>query len=194
MAAPIRRGREAIMNDFTERAERVALALNGFIGLLHAARITATVWIRHSEKFPIAGKYGLQMTGGTILLTLRRFEDLWGSHITKLLPEDSVGRNRGEWVIHEINNRQLRVTVNRLVAHYSGDKLASPLSNDDIRDLIQLNGWATEQDMLRWTGEVMWRVMDVRNDLVRRSDLPTPDDGWLKQAMEIFEEAGGRRN
>lgn len=181
------------MSDLQERAERVALALNGFIGLLHAARITAIVWIRHRDKYPVAGKYGLQMTGGTILLTLRRFEDLWGSHIAELLPENSVGRNRGQWVIDEINNRQLRVTVNRLFAHYSEAKLAPPLSSDDITDLIQRNGWATEQELLMWTGEVMWRLTEVRDDLGRRYGLPTPDDGWLKQAMEIVEEAGERR-
>ena len=56
----------------SHRAELIAHTLIAFIGVLYAARVTAAMWIQHAEQYPIAAKYSLQMTGGTILLTLRK--------------------------------------------------------------------------------------------------------------------------
>ena len=64
----------------TAGARLIASTLNRFVGMLHAARSTAMVWMTHAENpesvYRIASKYGLQMTFGTTLLTLRKFEDL----------------------------------------------------------------------------------------------------------------------
>jgi hypothetical protein len=68
------------------------------------------MWLQHSEKNPVAAKYSLQMTGGTILLTLRKFDDFWRAHIRPLLRKKSEVHHKGERIIDEIQKRDLRTT------------------------------------------------------------------------------------
>src|SRR3989338_10750489 len=137
------------------RAELVAHTLNGLIGVLYAARLTAVMWLRYARQHPIAAKYSLQMTGGTILLTLRKFDDLWRSHIRPLIPSTSASRQKGEQIIDEIKKRHLRTTANRLIAHYAPKANRPPLSETEILELVKKNGWNTAPALLTWAGPVI---------------------------------------
>ena len=110
----------------SDQAELVAHILNGFIGVLYAARVTAFMWLQHAEQHPIAAKYSLQMTGGTIFLTLRKFDEFWRSCIRSLLPKNSENRQKGEHIIEEIKKRHLLTTANQLVAHYGRKGVVLP--------------------------------------------------------------------
>ena len=145
-----------------KRVEQIVQTLNAFIGILYAARVSAFIWLGHAERHPIALKYSLQMTGGTILLTLRKIDDLWRFHIQHLLPETSDGRKKGEWIINEMQNRHLRTTANRLIAHYAAEKDCLPLSETDITELIWIPaGVAHQRNILRESGP---RISSVRVD------------------------------
>jgi hypothetical protein len=60
-----------------DHARRIVDTVNRFGGTLHAARCMAQICIQNaaSPAFSIAAKYGLQMTFGTSILTLRKFQD-----------------------------------------------------------------------------------------------------------------------
>ncbi len=171
----------------SERVEQVVQALNALIGVLYAARVSAAIWLGHAERHPIAAKYGLQMTDGTALLMLRKFDDLWRFHIQCLLPKASEGRERGEWITNEIEKRGLRTTANRLIAHYAAETDRLPLSDTEILELIKKNGWETEQELLVWIGRVIWNLVDVRDELRRRYRvMESMDDAWMKSALDLF--------
>lgn len=171
-------------------AERVGQTLNAFIGILYAARISATVWLAHADRHPIAAKYTLQMTDGTILLTLRKFDDLWHSYIKRLLPKTVTARNKGEWIIKDIARRHLRGTANKLIAHYADKTHLLPLSEIEIAEWIKKNGWHTEQELLMWVGQVIWNMIDVRDAIRERYRvMESMDDGWMKSALTFVVQA-----
>jgi len=167
------------------RAELVAHTLNGFIGVLFAARVTAVMWLQHAEQHPIAAKYSLQMTGGTIFLTLRKFDDLWPSRIRPLLSKNSENRQKGDRIIEEIKARDLRTTANQLVAHY-GRKGSPPLLEAEIVELIKKHGWKTEQNFLMWIGPVISNLIDVCDEIRRLYRvMESMDDAWMKSALDM---------
>ncbi len=144
------------------------------------------MWIRDAEQYPIAAKYSLQMTGGTILLTLRKFEDLWRTHIRPLLPKTSKIRQTGEQIISEIKNRHLRRAANRLIAHYAPKHNRLPLSETEIVELIEENGWKTEQEFLMWVGPVIWNLIEVRDEIRRLYHfMESMDDAWMKSMLDF---------
>ena len=170
----------------SHRAELVAQTLNGLIGALYAAQLTALMWLRYTQEHPIAAKYSLQMTCGTIFLTLRKFHDLWRSHIRPLLPKTSESRQKGEQIIDEIKTRHLRTTANRLIAHYAPERNRPPLSETEILELVKKNGWNTVQELLTWVGPVIWNLIDVREEIRRvYRVMESMDDSWMVNALDL---------
>lgn len=155
-------------SEIRERAKRVADALNGFVGALHGARCTGVVWAHHAEnlQYRLAAKYALQNVFGIVALTLRKFEDLWTHHLRVLIPDISPSRAYCENLIAECNDRNLRQTTNRLIAHYAPGTRDFPLSRAEIASLIKSNKWNTDEEVIHWIGEIMPKLISVRDELM----------------------------
>jgi hypothetical protein len=155
------------------------MTLNRFIGALHAARCTAVLWSQHVENpmYEIAAKYGLQMTFGTTMLTLRKFQDLGaGGHLRALVSAEAPARASIEWVLQECEKHNTRKAANRLFAHYAADKADPPLSAREIRDLVIAGGWTTEEEVVAWAGPIIDRLRTIRDDVMSRYGITTFDD------------------
>ena len=155
----------------TDRAKRVATTLNRFIGMLHAARCTAALWIRHAEdpRYRFAAQYGLQMTFGTAMLTLRKFQDLSTTgQLEALIPEGTEARRVTEWVLRECDQHNARDSANLLFAHYAPHKTEPPLSEREIRALVEAGGWSTEEEVVEWIAPIIDNLRFIRDDMMSR--------------------------
>jgi hypothetical protein len=63
-------------SETVSHAQRVAEVLDEFIGLLFIARATGVLRGVLGHKHPVAAAHALLMSEGTILITVRRFDDL----------------------------------------------------------------------------------------------------------------------
>jgi hypothetical protein len=163
-----------------EQATLLATTLNRFVGMLHAARCAAIIWIRHAEDpvYRIAAKYGLQMTFGTTVLTLRKFQDLAATgQLQKQMPDGAEARIFIEWILRECEEHKTRDAANRLFAHYAPHKTDPPLSNRDIRTLVEAGRWATEEEFVEWTGPIVDRLGLIRDDIMCRYGITTLAEG-----------------
>jgi hypothetical protein len=154
-------------SDTREHARRVADALNRFAGALHGARWTGKIWEQHAENpsFRVAAKYGLQGAFGITVLTLRKFGDLWEKHLCFMLPAATAARASCEELIAECRTRNLRKTANLLFAHYAPKKVDWPLGPEEIVGLIRGNGWDTEEEVLDWVGQLIPKILAVRDEV-----------------------------
>jgi len=155
-----------------EGVQRVLQTLNTFVGRLHAATwigawLVANAGNREHEH---ALKYGLQMTGGAIALTIRKFQDLWRGHIEGLVTTGSPGWKAADWILQEAQRRNLRETANRIVAHFAEEPGAWPLSSDETLALIQSNGWNTEEEVLEWGRQALHRLIALRDAISERME------------------------
>jgi hypothetical protein len=166
-------------------AERVAATLDEFIGLLFIARTTGALWGVLGHKHPIAAAHALIMSEGTILITLRRFYDLWKHHVERLLGLADLGFKEGQWLVTEIDQRNLRKTANKLFAHYAERNSDLPLTHQEIIELLHSNGWATEQEVLEWAGQAMWRIAEVAAAIRAKYSLPGSEPkAWMLDSMK----------
>jgi hypothetical protein len=162
---------DAVAVGSEEHARRVGNTLNRFVGALHAARGTALIWIHNAgdPRYAIAAKYGLQMTFETTVLTLRKFQDLYrGNHLQVLIPEGTPTRARCEWILEQCREHNIRRSANLLFAHYAEDVDDPPLSSRETLALVQGGGWDTEEEVVEWTGTVIERMREIRDDVMRR--------------------------
>jgi hypothetical protein len=163
-----------------DHARRIVDTVNRFGGTLHAARCMAQICTQNaaSPAFSIAAKYGLQMTFGTSILTLRKFQDLWSSdHLPRLLEAGSPGWNACDWIRSECEAHRTREAANLLFAHYAEHKTDPPLSSKEIRDLVERGGWATEEEVVEWIGPIIDRLREVRDEVMRRHGISALGDG-----------------
>jgi len=166
-------------------AQRVAALLDEFIGRLFIARTTGVLWGVLGHTYPIAASHALAMSEGAILITLRRFDDLWRHHVKMLLLPTDLGFEGGQWLEEEINRRNLRNTANKLVAHYAEDKSDLPLSHEEVTELVQSNGWVTEQEVLDWAGVAMWKIGMIWAGIRAKYYLPGSEPKqWMLEAMD----------
>ena len=155
-----------------ELARRVARTINDFIGTLHGARWILVEAIRRAElpETRHAARYALRIAFGVVALTLRKFEDLWGTHIPQLIPEQGERPAQGQALIAECEERSLRDTANRLIAHY-GEKGGWPLSQEEIEALIRANGWETEEEVVTCLGPVIEAMTEIRDAIMARCGI-----------------------
>jgi len=166
-------------------AQRVTAMLDEFIGLLFIARATGTLWGVLGHKHPIAAAHATLMSEGTILITMRRFFDLWRYHVEKLLEPADPGFEAGRWLVDEIERRNLRSTASKLFAHYAADKSDLPLSLKEATDLVQSNGWATDQEVLQWAGQATWKIGEVWAGILAKYSLPaSKSKQWIPDALD----------
>lgn len=143
------------------------MTLDLFIGQLHAATWTGALLAANATnpEHSHAVKYGLQMTSGMIVLTIRKFQDIWRWHIQALVAEGSPGWQQADWILREAQRRNLRSTANQLVAHFGEEPEAWPLSNEERLALIRSNGWDTEQEVMVWGREALNRMIGLRDEM-----------------------------
>jgi len=159
--------------------------LDEFIGLLFIARTTGALWGVLGHKHPTAAAHALLMSEGSILITLRRFDDLWRHHVKTLLDPTDLGFEAGLWLVEEIERRNLRKTASKLFAHYAADKSDLPLSYEEVSELLQSNGWVTEQEVLEWAGQAMWKIGSVWAGIRAKYSVPGSEPKqWMLDAMD----------
>ena len=163
----------------TDHAKRVATTLNRFVGMLHAARCTASLWILHTEdsRYRIAAQYGLQMTFGTAMLTLRKFQDLSTSgQLQALIPVGTEAHDVSESVLRECERHKTREAANLLFAHYAPHKADPPLSEREIRTLIEDGGWSTEEELVEWIAPIIEKLRLIRDEMMSRYGIIAFDE------------------
>lgn len=119
------------------------------------------------------------------MITLRRFDDLWRHHVKTLLDPTDLGFESGQWLVEEIERRNLRKTASKLFAHYAADKSDLPLSHEEVSELLQSNGWISEQEVLEWAGQAMWKIGSVWAGIRAKCSLPGSEPKqWMLDAMD----------
>ena len=119
------------------------------------------------------------------MITVRRFGDLWRYHVRELLDPMDLGFESGQWLVEEIERRNLRKTASRLFAHYAAEKSDLPLSHEEVSELLQSNGWVTEQEVLEWAGQAMWTIGSVWAGIRAKYSLPgTEPKDWMLDARD----------
>ena len=165
------------------RAQHVADALGRFIGTLHAARLTALIWIRQAENpaYRHPKKYGLQIAFVTAALTLRKFQDFWRAQLAELIPPDTPELLDARWVVDETNARSLRRVANHLLAHYSENVRGLLLSDEEQAELYRLSRWQDDNDLVDVLGRMLERLLDLHGALRRlyalNGDVPEHEVG-----------------
>ena len=170
--------------DVVRHAERVATLLEEFIGLLFSARTSGAMWGVLARRHPVAAAHAFIMSEGVIFITIRRFDDLWKHHVVKLLDPADLGFDRGEQLIIEIAERNLRKTANTLFAHYAEQKSDRPLSHADVDELLHSNGWQTEQELLDWSGHALRKIAVVLAAVLAKYSLPGEPKEWMLGALD----------
>lgn len=160
------------MESDRDLAVKVVDLLNRFVGTLQAVRCTEVFWLAHAEKpnFRFAAKYSLQMTFGSAMVTLRKFQDLQrAGHLTRLLgPNDDVTA-----LLTECERRDTRAAANLLHAHYAERVSDPPLSADEMLSVIVRGGWASEEEFVEWIHPILARLLRIRDEIIVRFALPS---------------------
>lgn len=160
-------------NERRVRAQHVAAALGEYIGVLHAARLTALIWTHQAENpaYRYPKKYGLQIAFVTAAFTLRKFQDFWRTHITELLPPETPELIEARWVVNETHARGVRRVATQLLAHYSENIKGLPLSDENLAELYRLTGWQGDEDLAETLGRMLERLLGLHAALRRLYDL-----------------------
>jgi len=124
----------------------------------------AGLLIRNADNpdFAIAAKYGLQMTFGTTVLTLRKFVDLYEAHLSGLIPPEGDARAAGEWILEECRTRNTRRAANLLFAHYAECTTDPPLCPEHVEALVHAGSWASEEAVVEWLGPVIDKLLLIQ--------------------------------
>lgn len=153
-------------------ALRIARVLNDLGGTLHAARAIISKAIKSIQANPaqLTAKYEIRIAFGAIVLSMRKFQDLWNTHIPKLIEKKDDRPLEGKWIVNELKGRNLRSTANQLVAHYS-ETGQLPIGQDDIESLIQSNKWNTEEELVEWAGPVIEKLYIIRDRIMSSYEI-----------------------
>jgi hypothetical protein len=156
-----------------ERAARVGAALSSCCGMLHAVRATMVVWDRSPlAENAIAAKYSFQMTYGMMLLTLRKFLDLWDYHLLALLPKDSDAIAAGQALVDDTKRRRIRPAANLVVAHYAETKAGIPLDDAAVVETLIHNDFADEAAVQAFIGDCIDQLFAMRDGLYEAHRVP----------------------
>lgn len=158
------------------RAQHVAEALGQYIGILHAARLTALIWTHQAENpaYRYPKQYGLQIAFVTAALTLRKFQDFWRTHLIELFPPETPELVEARWVVDETHARSVRRVANQLLAHYAENVRGLPLSDEGLAELYRLTGWQDDDDLIETLGRMLERLLDLHAALRRLYALDGP--------------------
>ena len=117
------------------------------------------------------------MTLGTAMLTLRQFQDLSRSgQLQTLMPAGTRAHEANEWVLSECERHKTRDAPNLLFAHYAQHETDPPLSDREIRALIEAGDWTTDEEVVEWIAPIIEKLRLIRDDMMSRYGISTLGD------------------
>lgn len=139
--------------------------LNDLMGDIHGARITGIFTIKKPDIFMTKHpKYIIRNSISIIVLSLRKFDDLWKNQLKdKLLLNNKP--SEGIELEDEIATRKIRKFCNIVVAHYADEKTAPKTTEKKIKELLGQQGFKTDEDFFLWTKDLLDKIELVRNSL-----------------------------
>ncbi|MBI4609230.1 MAG: hypothetical protein HY726_09485 [Candidatus Rokubacteria bacterium] len=160
----------------TEVATSALEVLNDLMGEIHGARITGIKAIKQPEifqtKYP---RFIVRNSIGVIVLALRKFDDIWTNQIAPILLSDNLPLE-GIELSCEIANRGLRKFCNLVIAHYSETKLSPKTPITTIEELLNQQGFTSDEDFLVWTTHAVAKIEVVRDCIAAKYRLSNRRD------------------
>lgn len=139
--------------------------LNELMGDIHGARIPGIIAIRKPDIFMTKySKYIIRSAITVIVLSLRKFDDLWTHQIKSTLLAGDLP-SEGNELHEEIKKRKLRKFCNVVLAHYAYSKISPKTPTIQIETLILQQGFSTDEEFLKWTREVIKKLEVVRDKI-----------------------------
>jgi hypothetical protein len=130
-----------------ELAESAFWVLNDLMGEIHGARIPGYIATKKPEIL-IDTRYipwTMRVLMGSILISLRKFDDIWNAQITTiLLPNDIPAE--GLELSSEIRKRKLRKFCNLAIAHYAETKIDPKTPIVKIEKMIADMGFNSDEE------------------------------------------------
>jgi hypothetical protein len=138
--------------------------INDLMGDIHGARITGIFAIKKPDIFMTKHpKYIIRNSISIIVLSLRKFDDLWKHQIKNLLLKNEP--SEGIELEDEIATKKIRKFCNIVVAHYADEKTAPKTTEKKIKELLDQQGFKSDEDFFLWTKELLSKIESVRNSL-----------------------------
>ena len=139
--------------------------LNDLMGEIHGARITGIFAIKKPDIFMTKHpKYITRNSISIIVLSLRKFDDLWKNQLKDNLLLNNKP-SEGIELEGEIAIRKIRKFCNIVVAHYADEKTAPITTEKKIEELLDQQGFKTDEDFFLWTKDLLNKIESVRNSL-----------------------------
>ncbi len=139
--------------------------LNDLMGDMHGATITGIFAIKKPDilmtKHP---KYIIRNSISIIVLCLRKFDDLWKHQLKDNLLLNNKP-SEGIELEDEIAKRKIRKFCNIVVAHYADEKIAPKTTEKKIKELLDQQGFKTDEDFFLWTRDLLAKIESIRNSL-----------------------------
>lgn len=93
-----------------------------------------------------------------------------------LIPEGTQAHTFSEWVLRECDQHNTRPAANLLFAHYATHKTDLPLSDREVRVLVEDGGWATEEGVVEWLASIIEKLRLIRDEMMSRYGITTLDE------------------
>jgi len=68
-------------------------------------------------------------------------------------------------ILPQIETKKIRKFCNIVVAHYADEKTAPRTTEDKIRELLDQQGFKSDEDFFLWTKDLISKIESVRNSL-----------------------------
>ena len=155
----------------TELATSAFEVLNDLMGEIHGARIPGYLAVKKPEIFPTKHhKFIVRISIGAIVLALRKFDDLWKNQIVPVLLSNDPPQE-GVELSNEIAKRSHRTFCNRVIAHYSETKVSPKMPLTKMEELLNQQGFASDEEFFNWTKDVVTKIQVVRDHIAERYGL-----------------------
>ncbi len=154
-----------------EIAQSAFTILNELMGEIHGGRLPAVIAIKKPDIFMT--KYPQYIVRGSItviVLSLRKFDDLWIHQIMPKLLADNPPKE-GIELHEEIKKRKLRKFCNVVLAHYATNKLLPKTPDKQIEKLLIEQGFDTNEEFLEWTRGAINKIGIVRDKIADQYGL-----------------------
>jgi|Deesub1362A_J573_1020465.scaffolds.fasta_scaffold00275_41 hypothetical protein len=146
-----------------ELAKSAFEVLNELMWEIHGARVTGAIAIKKPEIFQIKHpRYIVRNSIGIIVLALRKFDDIWTNQIAPILLQANLPQE-GIQLRKDIKEKKLRTFCNRVIAHYSKNKVSPRTPITKIEELLLKQGFTTDMDFFLWTMDVLTKIERVRD-------------------------------
>lgn len=157
----------------TELAGAAFDVLNDLMGEIHGARSPGYLAVKRPESFATKHHtFIVRVSIGAIVLALRKFDDIWTNQIVPILLSDNLPLE-GVELSREISSRGLRTFCNLVVAHYSQSKVSPKTPVAKIEELLNKQGFASDEEFFEWTKDAVAKIAAVRDCIAVKYGLST---------------------